>query len=466
MATTTDGNDLAFLTDAGISIDDKIKQLKYKSIVIPVWNDLQKEYDKKQHPVFADPNYKDEIKSTGEVTKVSRIGLSLQKLAADRMTELTFGIPVKRIYKATTPDEQKAAKILEKIYLKNRIDSVNIDRGTSLFASCEFATLWYAVAEQNSIYGEPSPLKLRCKTYSPMNGDFIYPLFDDNDDLIALSFLFSRSDGDKTTQYFDTFTANRRIRWALPQGGGGWEEEINEEIKLGKIPAVYCYRPTPIWEDTSNEVSEIEWTLSRNGNYIRKNGKPLFALFADKEIKYGGGNENDSLAVRQFPQGSSAQYITWSQSVDSIKLQIDNIYKAFFTQLQLPDMSFDSMKTTPMSGEARKMMFVDAYLKVLKERGRLLESLDREMNVIREYAKIMFPQYSNAFETLSIEQSITPYTISDDKETIGNLMTATGGKPIISQKEGVEFLGWSDDVEATMQQLQDENMSSITQPTL
>jgi hypothetical protein len=299
-----------------------------------------------------------------------------------------------------------------------------------------------------------------------MNGDFIYPLFDDNDDLIALSFLFSRSDGETTTQYFDTFTANLRIRWALPQGGGGWEEEINEEIKLGKIPAVYCYRPTPIWEDTSNEVSEIEWTLSRNGNYIRKNGKPLFALFADKEIKYGGGNENDSLAVRQFPQGSSAQYITWSQSVDSIKLQIDNIYKAFFTQLQLPDMSFDSMKTTPMSGEARKMMFVDAYLKVLKERGRLLEALDREMNVIREYAKIMFPQYANAFETLSIEQSITPYTISDDKETIGNLMTATGGKPIISQKEGVEFLGWSDDVEATMQQLQDENMSSITQPTL
>lgn len=37
--------------------------------------------------------------------------------------------------------------------------------------------------------------------------------------------------------------------------------------------------------------------------------------------------------------------------------------------LQLPDMSQESMKQTPMSGEARKMMFLDAQQKVLDESG-------------------------------------------------------------------------------------------------
>lgn len=81
---------------------------------------------------------------------------------------------------------------------------MNIERGKSLFASCETITLWYS-QEQPTVYaGQKSPLKLRCKNYSPMNGDGLYPLFDEYDDMIALSIEYTRKEGNKTITYFDT----------------------------------------------------------------------------------------------------------------------------------------------------------------------------------------------------------------------------------------------------------------------
>lgn len=51
---------------------------------------------------------------------------------------------------------------------------------------------------------------------------------------------------------------------------------------------------------------------------------------------------------------------------------------------------------------------------------------------------------------------ITPFTITDEKDTITCLTTANGGKPIISQRQSVEMYGKSSDVDKTMQELAEE----------
>ncbi|MCX6222472.1 MAG: phage portal protein [Bacteroidia bacterium] len=440
-----------------------ITDLTLKSVKLRPWSDLVKEYDPTKHPVMTDPAYKDKAVKGG-IEKVTRIKLDLQRLATKRMTELTFGIPVKRTYTAETDGEKEIAKFIERILQRTRINSVNIERGKMLFAGCEVATLWYAVEEKNTLYGFDSPLKLRCKNYSPMNGDELYPLFDEMDDLIALSFKYVRTEGDKQTTFFDTFTKDTHIQWI--DKGNSWEEEVRESIALGKIPAIYLRRPTPIWEDTSDNVYEVEWALSRNGNYLRKNSKPIFTIFSDEEIKMGEEKDDDFRSVFQYPQGGSAQYVTWPQATDALKFHIETITKMFFNQLQLPDMSYDSMKTTPMSGEARKMIFLDAQLKVTEESGIWVEALDREINVIKTFLKTMLPKRVTDIDNLQVETVITPYAISDEKDTIQNLSTATGGKPIISQREAVKYLGWSEDVDATMSELEKESIVDISQPTL
>ena len=424
---------------------------------MPAWESLRKEYDPKLHPVMTDKGYRDKFnKKTGQVERVTRFILGLQKLAVKRMTELMFAIPVRRIYSPQDDAEKKVAEIMEAIFKKNRINSINNERGRYLFASCECVTLWYS-QEKDTIYaGEKSKLRLRCKNYSPMNGDNLYPLFDEYDDLIALSVEYTRTENNKSVTYFDTYTDYEHIRWRTE--GSKTVEELRESIELEKITGLYIARPEPIWEDESQNVYEAEWTLSRNGNYIRKNARPAWVVFSDEKIAHGksSGNDNAGRDVIQYGKNDKAGYVTWQQAIDSIKYQVEEIKREFFMNLQLPDMSMENMKATPMSGEARKMMFIDAQLKVADESGIWLEFFDREINVVRAFLKKMYPQYAAAIDSLAVEVEITPYQIRDEAERINNLSNACGGKPIMSQKTAVARLGYVDDVDEELKQIAKE----------
>ena len=410
--------------------------------------------------------YPDIVTDVG-IEYVTRVTCDLQRLAVKRMTELVTGIPVKRVYSPENDRQKEIAGFLEKIFTKNRIDSVNIERCNMLFGGCEVVTLWYAVEQKNTLYGFDSALKIRCRNFSPMLGDDLYPLFDEYGDMIAMSIGYTRKNGRKLVQYFDTYTATKHIKWSTVNGD--WEEVENENITLGKIPVSYVWRPTPIWEDTSKTVYEIEWSLSRNGNYLRENSKPLFVVFADDMISYGDEKSpnKEFRSVMQYPKGSTAQYITWAQAVENLKFYVAELRQSFFTQLQLPDWSYESMKANPMSGESRKQLFIDAQLKVKDESGRLIECYDREVNVVKAFTKASLPtSYHADIDALPVENVITPFTITDEKDTINNLTTANGGKPLISHRESIEMYGHSTDVDKTMQEIAEDEALDAFEPTL
>lgn len=446
----------------------QIALLKEKTVKVPSWGKLINEYDPGKHPVMSKSLYPDIVRTDGSIDKVTRITLNFQRLAVKRMTELVCGVPVKRVYKPENDRQKEIATYLEKIFVRNHADSINVERCNMLFASCEVMTLWYAVKEDNGIYGFKSPLKFRCRNFSPMTGDTLYPLFDEYGDMIALSVEYTRVVGNKTYNYFDTYTKDRHIKWSDRDGSMAVVEY--EEITVGKIPAVYMYRPTPIWEDTSNNVYEMEWSLSRNGNYLRKNSKPIFIVYADEEIKNGQSDtkeeENKARAVLQYPKGSNAQYVTWPQATESLKYQVETLRSLFFTQLQLPDWSYEKMSQQALSGESRKQLFVDCQLKVKDESGPLLEFFEREMNVVKAFLKAALGgAYAADIDALETEIIITPFSITDEKDTISNIMTANGNQPIISQREAIEMLGWSDDVDKTMEEIRQESMADVFEPT-
>lgn len=459
------------ILNSGLTPAAMIAALKDKSVVVPSWGGrrgLLHEYDPRKHPVMCKAQYPDITNDDGTVELVTRITCNLQQLATKRMTELITGIPVRRVYKPENERQKEVAAYIEKIYERNRIDSVNIERCNMLFAGCEVMTLWYAVEERNNIYGFNSPLKMRCRNFSPMLGDELYPLFDEYGDMIALSVGYTRKKLGKTVSYFDAYTADRHIKWSNERNSG-WEVMEDEVNALGKIPAVYTFRPTPIWEDTSRIVFEIEWALSRNGNYLRKNSKPVFIVFADEQIQYGDEQSQDRefRSIMQYPKGSTAQYVTWQQAVENLKFYVAELRQSFFTQLQLPDWSYESMKSNPMSGESRKQLFIDAQLKVKDESGRLIEFYDREVNVVKAFVKASLPtSYHADIDALPVENVITPFTITDEKDTITNLTTANGGKPLISHRESIEMYGHSTDVDKTLQEIAEDEALNAFEPTL
>ena len=92
--------------------------------------------------------------------------------------------------------------------------------------------------------------------------------------------------------------------------------------------------------------------------------------------------------------------------------------------------------------------------------------LDREINIIKAFVKIILPGKDKDIDSLQVETVITPFTIRDAKEDAETIMTMTGGKAIMSQEEGVQELGKSQDVDETMRKLRNEAMADITEPTL
>ncbi len=461
------------ILNSGLPIEQTIARLKEKTIYVPSWGNptrgLLREYDSRFHPVMDKARYPDIVPSDGGTPQeVTRVTFDLPKLAVKRMTELVTGIPVNRIYSPENDKQKEIAGYIEKILARNRIDSANIERCGMLFAGCEVLTLWYAVEEDNNIYGFKSPLKFRCRNFSPMLGDELYPLFDEYGDMIAMSVGYTRKVGQNDVSYFECFAKNRYVKWST-EGSGEWNLVDDRVTTIGKIPCVYTWRPTPIWENTAKTVFEIEWALSRNGNYLRENSKPLFVLFADQQIEYGneGDPNQDFKSVLQYPQGASAQYVTWQQATDSLKFHIETLRNLFFTQLQLPDWSYEKMSQQALSGESRKQLFVDAQLKVKDESGRLLEFFDREINVIKAFLKVALgSSYHADIDALAVESKITPFTISDETDRINQLIAANGNMPIMSQRESIEAFGKSDDVDKTLEEIKAQQMNDLFEPTV
>ena len=456
------------LTTSALTAGEKVAALRAKTIQVPLWSGrygLAQQYDPTKHPVMNKSLYPDITTDEG-IEQVTRITCDLQRLAVKRMTELCCGIPVKRIYSPENDRQKEVAAYIENILTRNRIDSVNVERLNMLFAGCEVMTLWYATEDKNNIYGFDSPLKFRCRNFSPMLGDELYPLFDEYGDMIAMSVGYTRKIGKKSVAFFDAYTAEKHIKYS--NEGGDWAELENEDITVGKIPCIYIYRPTPIWEDTSKTVYEIEWALSRNGNYLRKNSKPLFVVFADEEVRYDqeGNEKKEFKSVLQYPKGSTAGYVTWQQAVENLKFYINELRSQFFTQLQLPDWSYEKMSQQALSGESRKQLFIDAQMKVHDESGRLLEGFDREINVVKAFLKTALPEsYHADIDALKVEIKITPFSITDRKETVDMLMVANGGAPIMSQRESIEEFGHSTDVDKTMQEIAQQGVEDAFELT-
>lgn len=448
----------------GKTIKDVVQYITENSYTEnPKWEELEKMYDANKHSIMDAGIRKDKLTKDG-VDKVSRVKLSLQKLAVKRMAEMCFALPVKRTYSYETeePILKDITKSIEKIYKKVRIDDTNLERAREYFATCQIATIWYIKEEDNSIYGFKAKHKLRIKTYSERKGHKLYPLFDELDDLIAFSISYSKKEKDKTINYFETITKDRIYKWK--QNGSEWDEISNIENVIKKINVIYLEREESIYGEASHLVDEIEWTLSRNSDIIAYNAAPLIKVKGQLEGVEDKGQERRVWVVSA---DGDVSYVSWEQSIEAIKYQIEELLMLYFLQLQLPNLSFENIKgLSTMSGEAIKNLLTDAHLKVGDEKGILNKFLDREFNVIKAFVGTMNTAWAQHLDKIDCEHEIQPFIMNDKMAEIDRLLKANGQKALMSQKESIEAFGQSNDVEKTYNEiLEEEDRSSLLDNT-
>jgi hypothetical protein len=446
------------LVSQSADISSLITQLCQKSYTIPSWEALLKDYEPTEHDIVRDQTTrKDKIKN-GTVWKASRISVGLEKLLVKRMTEFTFALPVRRAYHNTEDSEtkQQISRAIERIFKYARIDSENIKRGTAYYASCEACSVWYAVEKPNTLYGFKSQYKLKCKTYSPMQGVLLYPLFDEMDDLLAMSFKYSVERNGKTVDYFETYTDKLHVCWIT--NNNGYQEIKRENIKLLKIPAIYIKRPVPIYHGLTNLRQEIEYALSRDSDIIAYNSSPVLMVSGTIQGQENKGEEN---RVWRVENGGSVSYVSWNQSIEAMKYHVSQMLNLFWSQAQMPDISFENMKALGNIGyDARQTLLTDAHLKVGDEAGPWLEFLDREVNVVKEYLKLLNPEWASEIDDVEVENTITPFIQNDETAEIEKWSKASG--VLVSNLEAIKFAGLSPNPEKTLEQIQKEKDAAQT----
>lgn len=424
---------------------------------VPSWSDLRRQYEPRLHGICTDAaTRRDKRRSDGGIDKASRIHLGLEKLLTARINEFMFTIPVKRIYSFAEDTERtkEVMKSLEAIYSTARIDSENKRRGLACFASCQVLTIWYAVDEgrEHTRYGFPTRWKLRCRTYSPMEGARIYPYFDAYGDLKALTVRYRSEEEQQEVEYTECWTEDRHRVWRSFKG----EEAgtCDEPIALGKIPGIYLSRKRPVWDGLSHIREEIEYAISRHSDVVAYNSSPILKVVGDIE---GREDKGESQRVYRVSSGGDVAYVAWSQGPEAMKYHIETLMNMFWTQGQMPDISFAQMKGLGNIGyDARQTLLMDAHLKVGEESDAWVEFLDRELNVLKAYLRLLRPEWEEELDGLRVEHIITPFRIKDELAEVQKWTQASGGKPLVSHLEAIQGLDFSADPARTMEQINKE----------
>ena len=448
----------------GNNISLMINELKNRSYAVIPWAEIIKDYEPQLHNIVNDRvGRKDKVHKDGTVDKAARIPVGLEKLLTKRITEFTFAIPVKRVYTTANDTQKQIAQAIEAIYDAAHIDTENIKRGQAYYASCEIFTMWYTVKRQNDLYGFDSPFKLKCKTFSPMDLCVLYPLMDETGDMKAMSFEYERKTSNNSSiTFFETFTADRHYKWKSQTGKGDWEQDMDpEEISIEKIPGAYLWRREPVFAGLQMLREDLEYTISRNSDIVAYNASPILKV---KGTLQGEENKGETRRIYRVSEGGDVSYVSWAQSVAALEYHVGTLLKYFWMQSQMPDISFENMKSLGNIGyDSRRTLLTDAHLKIGEETGPWLEFLNRECNVIKAFLKQMNARWADEIDKVGVEHVITPFIIEDEQAQLDYHMKANGGKPVESQEESIMYIGKSKNVQETINKINQEAAQEVAQ---
>lgn len=472
-----------------------IAELKSKRLTeTPESADFKKELEPLKHDVYDrikrpdkkvkidpdDPDYKNNednvVNVTGGTTPtgyryepVARVALAIQKLIVKRAVSFIFGNAVTLDSSADGDGQKAVLKALKRVMYDIKEKSFNRRVARNLFSCTEVAEYWYPVESKNSVYGFDSKFKLRSAIFSPLLGDTLYPYFDETGDMTAFSREFSVTNAKNVSEtYFETYTDENHYMWHNTAEGYTLVENYPKKIEIGKIPVIFGSQPQVEWADVQNLIDRLEKLLSNFADTNDYHASPKIFI---KGKLLGFAKKGESGAILQGDENSSAQYLSWANAPEAVKLEINTLLQMIYTITQTPDIAFDTVKGLgSISGIALKLLFMDAHLKVADHQEVFDEYLQRRINVIKAFIGKFNTKLAGDADNLMVEPIITPYMIVDEVAEIKIWTEANGGQPVISQKASFEKAGLTNDSEEDFKQYEKEqnekNSFTLNEPTL
>lgn len=440
--------------------------------------EIEKQLDPDQHSVFdlsvrpdktvkkVDGKNSDGSDRIVESTQaVNRIAIPMQELIVNRAVGFTLGFPVELKADAEEGGETELRWMVQKVWDDNKLKYKDRALARTLFSETEAAELWYFTADEE--YWEKDSIKLRpkIKLLKPSEGNNLIPKFNEYGDLVMFSREYAQLRSiegvDVEIEILEVWTTEKHV--VLEKGEDGIEIVVNEANLLKKIPVIYYSQPYPEWYKVQVMIDRLETLLSNFGDTNDYFGSPM--VFVQGAVT-GFAAKGEQGKVLQGEKGATAQYLSWDSAPDAIKLEIETLIELIHTSTQTPNISFSQMKGLGnLSGVALKLMFLDAHMKVENKIEVLGEMFQRRINLLKRMcviADISLEQYSRGLE---IEPVFRPYMPRNEKEDIETLTTATGGRPVMSQRTAMTNNSFVVDVDREIEYLEEEEKAASTRQT-
>lgn len=438
------------------SFDDIKKELTKRPWTAPETETIAKQISVADHNVMSNSQRPDRIKTTDAGTvavPVCRIPIPLQVLIVEQAIAFLFGTPVKLAFSAITDNELLIEKMIRRIWDSNKLDYVNREIARKLFSETEVAEIWFPVEDPEYWLNiaDQAKFKLRCQVVSPLSGNSLYPYFDEFGDMVA----FSRNYKYNSVEFFETYTAENFYRWQ--NNNGSWIAEPPVKNMINKIPVVYYRQEQTEWANVQKLIERLETVVSNHGDTNDYNGSPIIKVTGSIR---GFASKGESGKIIEMDQGASADYLTWNQAPESIKLEIENLLKFIYLGSFTLDFDkiFDSSQET---GVAMKLKLILAHLKVQNKTEIFGKAIDRRLSILKAFTGVINTSVETESKTINITNSITPYVPEDAKAFVELLLTANGGKPILSQQSAVSMNGMVTDSKSELEQIKKEESESL-----
>lgn len=406
-----------------------------------------KEYTEPEQKKLVDPN---------------RIALPIEQDIVNIQTAFTVGTEPLLDCKPEQ-SEEGLLTALKQVFKKNKIKYKNKQAVRSWLAEQEVAEYWYVVKDDGfwaklkrkvvGIFGKSMPeYRLKSVLWSPFRGDKLYPFFDDNGDLVALSREYKKKGlDDDETQCFMTVTKDMVYQWELDSD---WQDRGSFRHNFKKMPIIYMYRPEAYCEKIKTLRIRLEKLLSNYADCIDYHFFPILMLFGDVQQLSG---ELKNRIVQLTGMSANAQYLTWNQVPETVKFEVETLLSQIYGLTNTPRISFDSLKGTgnAVSGVAFDYVFMSTHLNVENLNEVVGVFMQRRVNFLVSALGSLNSNLEEASETIDIDVQMQPYRLENISDKIDTAIKAKNGE-IWSQEHAITFVGNVDNVLEEIEQIKEE----------
>jgi hypothetical protein len=401
---------------------------------------------------------------TGTI-KVARLPVPIQKKIV--LTAAAFlGVPTLE----ANDDQQPETDLLTAVqdtWRANKLDYSFKTIAKIVMSEKACAELWFT-KDVGEVYGEgydlDSNLRLSMKILARSRGDEMYPVFDEYDNMIAFGRGYKVLDENaKLVQHFDIYTAEQ-IYYSKNVNGvwlWGWvgaagieytTDFTSEPNVLGKIPVVYYWQPCTEWQDVQRLIDRYETQLSNLADTNDYFGSPII-LASGKVISFSKKGESGKLL--EMDSGADVRYLTWDQTPESQKMEIEELKNNIYSYTHTPDITFEKiMGLGYFSTVALKTLFTDAHFKAADKEEIFGMGLQRRINFIKKALTVLDKKLVPGL-SLDIRPKFEYYLPKNITEEIDRIVTAVGAG-ILSKETAVDLNPMVSDADSELQRIKDE----------